>query len=68
MASILGWFAIPSSSGSRFLRTLHFMTCPSLVALHGVAHLSHNNSSVSLNPPSPNPKSHSSLSDPVNTK
>ena len=23
MASILGWFAIPSSSGSHFLRTLH---------------------------------------------
>ena len=24
MASILGWFAIPSSSGSHFVRTLHY--------------------------------------------
>ena len=24
MASTLGWFAIPSSSGSRFVRTLHY--------------------------------------------
>ena len=67
MASILGWFAMPSSSGSRLVRTLHFMTCLSLVALHGMAHLS-NNRTVSLNPPSPNPDSYSSLNDPVNTK
>ena len=37
MASILGWLAIPFSSGSHFVRTLH-MTCLSWVALHGMAH------------------------------
>ena len=36
MASILGYFAIPSSSGSRFVRTA--MTHPSWVTLHGMAH------------------------------
>ena len=37
MASILGWFAIPFSSGSRFFRTFHYDP-PSWVALHGIAH------------------------------
>ena len=37
MASTLGWFAIPSSSRPRFVRTLHY-DCLSWVALHGVAH------------------------------
>ena len=34
-ASILGWFAIPST---RVLSELSTMTCPSWVALHGMAH------------------------------
>ena len=34
---ILVWFAIPFSSGSHFVRTLH-MTCLSWVALHDMAH------------------------------
>ena len=38
MASILGWFAIPSSSGSCFVRTLSAVTCPSWVALCSMAH------------------------------
>ena len=36
-ASILGWFAIPSSSGSR-LAELFAMTSLSWVALHGIAY------------------------------
>ena len=36
-ARILKWFAIPFSSGPRFIRTLH-MTRPSSVDLHGMAH------------------------------
>ena len=35
-ASILGWLAIPSSSGSCFARTLHYDL--SRVALHSMAH------------------------------
>ena len=35
-ARILTWFAIPFSSGSHFVRTLHH--APSWVALHGMAH------------------------------
>ena len=37
MASILGWLAIPSSSGSCFARTLHYDL--SRVALHDMAHI-----------------------------
>ena len=37
-ARILKWFAIPSSSGPCFVRTLSTMTCPTCVALHGMAH------------------------------
>ena len=36
-ARMLKWFAIPFSSGPRFVRILH-LTCPSWVALHGMAH------------------------------
>ena len=35
-AGILKWFAIPFSSGPRFVRTLHHDS-PTLVALHSVA-------------------------------
>ena len=35
-ARILKWFAIPSSSGPLFVRTLH--PCPSWAAPHGMAH------------------------------
>ena len=37
-ARILKWFAIPSSSGPCFVRTLSTMTCPSWVAMHGMVH------------------------------
>ena len=36
-ARMLKWFAIPFSSGPRFVRTA-CMTCLSWVALHGMAH------------------------------
>ena len=36
-ARTLEWFAIPSSSGPRFIRTLH-RDCLPLVALHGITH------------------------------
>ena len=36
-ARILKWFAIPSSSGPHFVRTLH-LTPPSWVGLYGMAH------------------------------
>ena len=36
-ARMLKWFAIPFSSGPRFIRIL-YLTCPSWVALHGMAH------------------------------
>ena len=36
-ARMLKWFAIPFSSGQRFVRTLH-MTRASWVALQGMAH------------------------------
>ena len=35
-ARILQWFAIPSSSGPQFVRTLHYD--PSILALHGMTH------------------------------
>ena len=37
MVGILGWFAIPHSSGTRFVRTLHY-DHPSWLALHGMPH------------------------------
>ena len=37
MVGILGWFAIPHSSGTLFVRTLHY-DHPSWLALHGMPH------------------------------